>query len=450
MNRLRCLFLALCAMLACSSTRVGGAGAVLPRKPPPAPDIIPIDGLWNGRFEGMTISFRISEKGRKISNIKFTLSYTALQQGSPYATQVTSEISSVADVSAGQFSIGGVVGTFTSRTTAQGKATVTTHQTSLVWERPGGIGRPMQRAISQESVVSTRWLAGLNGKQGPWQEAFSVESLNERIRRREVAEALDLIRSNPRLTRLKDDRGYSPLYLAAELGDETLVKGLIAAGADPNLKAAQGETPLHAAARGGRLTVVEILIAAGVQKTAQDSRGDTPLTEAARAGQRQVAAWLLARGASVRPYDAVLLDDLARLRVALANDPTIGREKVTAWLYDARSAAVAQVLLDAGADVNSDRQSEGTPLHAAARTGRCEVIDLLIRFGADVNAGNSFVGTPLHAAAKAGKTEAIELLLTKGADINAYMFLAGGSPLDAARRANQKEAVQLLRARGAR
>ena len=58
----------------------------------------------------------------------------------------------------------------------------------------------------------------------------------------------------------------------------------------------------------------------------------------------------------------------------------------------------------------------GTPLHAAANSGRTEVAALLIAAGGDVNADSRQLSTPLHLAVQLGNRELVELLLSKGAN----------------------------------
>lgn len=66
----------------------------------------------------------------------------------------------------------------------------------------------------------------------------------------------------------------------------------------------------------------------------------------------------------------------------------------------AKQAAIAQALIDAGADVNlrAEDQFGGAPLHWAAFMGAPEVVAVLIGAGADVNAPDRLGNTPLDAA----------------------------------------------------
>ena len=54
-----------------------------------------------------------------------------------------------------------------------------------------------------------------------------------------------------------------------------------------------------------------------------------------------------------------------------------------------------------------------TPLHSAAFWGRYEIAQLLINAGADVNAQDDQGSTPLHEAARLGRVKLAQLLLDK-------------------------------------
>ncbi len=88
-----------------------------------------------------------------------------------------------------------------------------------------------------------------------------------------------------------------------------------------------------------------------------------------------------------------------------------------------------------------------TPLHAAARKGLKEVVELFITKGADVNAKDNNGETPLHAAARKGLKEVVELFIANGADVN-VKDRVGETPLDFAINKNRTETADLLREHG--
>lgn len=95
------------------------------------------------------------------------------------------------------------------------------------------------------------------------------------------------------------------------------------------------------------------------------------------------------------------------------------------------NVAIVQLLLDHGAEVNTSREVDWTPLVAAVSGGCKEAVELLIQQGADVNLHMSDKGTALEEAAFRGSYTLASLLLDHGADAN---LTTGdyGSPLAAA------------------
>lgn len=61
-----------------------------------------------------------------------------------------------------------------------------------------------------------------------------------------------------------------------------LVRVLLAAGADPNVRQADGRTPLHLAARRGHLGLVQLLLMKGAEVSAATPDGRRPLDEVNR------------------------------------------------------------------------------------------------------------------------------------------------------------------------
>jgi len=120
-------------------------------------------------------------------------------------------------------------------------------------------------------------------------------------------------------------------------------------------------------------------------------------------------------------------------------------------LYEAaESGDIAEIdgLLQAGADVNCALDGDGSPLIAAARESRLDIVRHLLDRGADVNMAVPGDGNPLIMAAREGAAAVVALLLDRGADIdrmvpddeNALIQASGGGHLDV---------VKLLIARGA-
>jgi ankyrin repeat protein len=78
----------------------------------------------------------------------------------------------------------------------------------------------------------------------------------------------------------------------------------------------------------------------------------------------------------------------------------------------------ARILVDAGADVNAvaDNPSRVRPLHSAVASRQSAIAEMLLERGAEVDARQQAGYTPLHAAALHGDEPLVGLLLDRGAD----------------------------------
>src|SRR5678810_748083 len=119
----------------------------------------------------------------------------------------------------------------------------------------------------------------------------------------------------------------------------------------------------------------------------------------------------------------------------------IGAVSLSAFLYAAPSAAVAdaamqgnkdavRTLLKQGADVNAAQGDGMTALHWAAARGDANQVTMLVYAGARLEAstrnGNY---TPLLLAARSGRASAVKALLKAGANAMAASSAGGTTPL---------------------
>ena len=75
------------------------------------------------------------------------------------------------------------------------------------------------------------------------------------------------------------------------------------------------------------------------------------------------------------------------------------------------------MLIDNGANVNSESNFGYTPLHYAVNYCWIDIAKMLIDNGANVNIRNIFGNTPLHCVAALGKIDAVRLLIENGASL---------------------------------
>ncbi|XP_019727470.1 ankyrin repeat domain-containing protein 50 [Hippocampus comes] len=278
-----------------------------------------------------------------------------------------------------------------------------------------------------------------------------------------------------------DNDGWTALRSAARGGHGEAVRLLLDAGADVDGCDAEGRTALRAAAWGGHEETVLILLDYGAQVNKADRKGRTPLIAAAYMGHREVVEVLLDHKARVDLADR---DGRTALSVAALCVPAAagrrGSGKVASLLlerganpghrdtdgmtplllaayegHDDGHDDVAELLLDAGADVDETAGPAGdapasaavTPLLAAAAMGHMKVVSQLLFWGAAVDAIDGEGRTALSLAAAQGSVEVVRALLDRGLDENHKDDL-GWTPLHAAACEGHRAVCAALTERG--
>lgn len=160
-----------------------------------------------------------------------------------------------------------------------------------------------------------------------------------------------------------------------------------------------GMTPLICAASNGHIDVLKLLISAGADldlKDKVDDGGITALIEATRFNRIEAVRELIEAGANINAKD-------------------IGEE--TALYIASRDGHVEIVsaLLAAGANVNAKYSEGWTALHNAARGGHNNVVHELLRYGADPKLKNNDSET----AADVGRNDEVKTTISKGEAIRA-------------------------------
>jgi uncharacterized protein len=141
--------------------------------------------------------------------------------------------------------------------------------------------------------------------------------------------------------------------------------------------------------------------------------------------------------------------DVDGLRSALAAEPEFARRTIrwylnqwnesdplhyvsdcvgNGWLTNGREGEIAAALLAAGAALEGSGGRE-SPLIAAASLGAQKVAQVLIEAGADVERSAVFGARALHWAAWTGEAGIVRLLLTRKPDIEARCAEFGATPL---------------------
>eukprot|EP00386_Alphamonas_edax_P001801 GDKI01005416.1.p1 GENE.GDKI01005416.1~~GDKI01005416.1.p1 ORF type:complete len:470 (-),score=60.58 GDKI01005416.1:428-1837(-) len=201
-----------------------------------------------------------------------------------------------------------------------------------------------------------------------------------------------------------DNDGHTPLYAAVDSGNVQVVRELLKQKANVNTQYENEATILHIAVARHRLQMSEALakslIDAKTNVNAQDKSGNTALHLAVQQFSAGISEVLVKRG---------------------ANPDILNKEGYTPFLYACQNQdiTIAQHLLEHGADVNAQTEEQVSALHIAAQYDQVEFVRSLIDVhGLQVNAKDMHGNTPLLHAANYGAHRVAKLLLEQGADPN--------------------------------
>ena len=184
-----------------------------------------------------------------------------------------------------------------------------------------------------------------------------------------------------------------------------------------------------------------------------DFRIFTLLSLAVREGHHQLVQLLLDKGADANAHKGIALEVAAhwgqtQILETLLGQGTFDVNDLPVFIMrdflgacSREHVSTARLLLERGADVNSESKYGGRALYAAAFDGLYSTVQLLLDHGADINASGKS-GTALQAACSGGHNSIVQLLLDHGADVNASG--ATYTALQAACSGGHNSIVQLL------
>jgi ankyrin repeat protein len=194
---------------------------------------------------------------------------------------------------------------------------------------------------------------------------------------------------------VKTNVGFTGLIMAIDQRDLELIDVLLEAGADVH-DGVNGTNSLHYAAREGLVSVIPRLLQKGALLNNQNFMGETPLFYAAKAGQTEMVKYLISQGANVELAD------------------TIGRTPLMAAISEEHCETV-QVLIAAGVSVKTRTKRGSAPLLEGGAANNC-ITKVLIAAGATINIQDEYGLTPLMLAANVGNFIGVKMLLEAGAD----------------------------------
>lgn len=262
-----------------------------------------------------------------------------------------------------------------------------------------------------------------------------------------------------------DNRTYTPLLLAAELGCLDIVKYLFENGSSKYERTKDEASAMLLAAGANRIEVMEWLIESG-NGDLEDRNlyGSTPILVALCYGTIKTVEWLLNKGARLldivdnSQYNAIHLActfsnwEMVNFLISKGFSPTCKEGNMTPFILACRAGLleIAQNLAKLGVAVEDNTSSSSTYtslMFAIEETNNIELVRWLISTGkCDLNITRNYAN-PLYIAAAKGNIEIIELLVANGAKINTDETV-DIAPLHAAADKNNIEVIEWLLQQG--
>lgn len=279
------------------------------------------------------------------------------------------------------------------------------------------------------------------------------------------------------------DMGNGVIHMAAHRGPADFMGFLLDRGLPINYQNHWGGTPLlEAAERDGRDEVIALLLERGADPAPRNNAGYTPLQLAARAGKVNVVKMILARmkgrellqprnrsdpsAAGWTPLGEASYHahpECVRLLLEAGAEVNIGKFDKTPlhlvlWSIDEDrkiedQVEVMKLLLEAGASINAKGPDEMTPLAAACQWGSLPLVQVLLDAGADVDSlswdgegsEKEYGYTNLMLSVAFGGDDNLDVvtaLIKAGADVNKRTY--GTKKLNATEMAQNRGRVDIL------
>ncbi len=206
---------------------------------------------------------------------------------------------------------------------------------------------------------------------------------------------------------------FNPLACAILYQRTAVIEELLRGGASPDARRPGGGTALHLAAAWGREDEADALLRAGADIDARTDTGMTPLMTALEGPQRRTGVLRLQGDTGAQEYVMDVSDWIPPPSAAPSGQ---ARDPVEA-VAEVRTA-MAEFLLENGADPSARRDDGETVLFSATRQGMLPLMARLLGAGIDIDAADANGETALFAAVRVNQAKALEFLVDHGASWN--------------------------------
>ncbi|XP_005052748.1 PREDICTED: ankyrin repeat domain-containing protein 27 [Ficedula albicollis] len=200
----------------------------------------------------------------------------------------------------------------------------------------------------------------------------------------------------------RDDRGYTPLHIAAICGQTSLVDLLVAKGAIVNATDYHGSTPLHLACQKGYQNVTLLLLHYKASSDVQDNNGNTALHLACTYGHEDCVK-------------ALVYYDVHSCRLDIGNEKGDTALHIAArWGYQ----GIIEVLLQNGANPEIQNRMKETSLQCALNSKILSLMELnYLTFERGQSASESPLRSPQRSAETFSRGSSVSSLSSASTDI---------------------------------
>lgn len=251
----------------------------------------------------------------------------------------------------------------------------------------------------------------------------------------------------------------TPLLVASQIGNISIAKLLVRAGANPNISTSDGESPINTAYSYGYNSLGDYLSnAAGKDAQSRNegrswyaSSGSNDLPDIAEMSKKDINENKYGVGTPL--IIALKNEDITAVKWLLAKGADINKDSYgvgTPLIVAIKNGDLvsAKYLVSQGADLDVDSYGIGTALIVATKKRHEEIMNYLIRQGADLNVDSYGVGTALMVALNKGDMRTAKYLINQGADLNVDSY-GVGTALIASLKKNDYQTAQFLISKGA-